>query len=337
MIVVMEEGATEHQIQTVIDRMIDLDFTVHRSTGQSLTVIGGVGPEDRVDPVDLEGLAGVKVCHRIESPYKLAHRHFRPEGGVIRVGKAEIGSTAIALAAGPSLIENRRQIERVAGIVAEAGGQILRGRCDPVRPGFAEPEPIEPALEMLRLAADAHGLGVLAEACDPAQTPLIAQFADIIQVSSQNMQNFRLLGAVRAAGKPVLLRRGVSATLEELLISAEFVLTAGNYDVMVCECGIRTFESHTANTMDIGAIPTLRKWSHLPVLADPSRGSGRRDKVIPMALAAAAAGAHGLLIELHPDPDHARADGGQALSPAQFLELAARLRQLAPAVGRTFG
>ncbi len=340
MIVVMEEGATEEQVQNIIDRMMDLDFTVHRSTGQTHTVIGGVGAEERVDPADLEALPGVKVCHRIESAYKLAHRHFRPGGTRVTVGGVEIGGDRIVLLGGPSVIESSDQIHRVAETVAEAGGKILRGCCDPLRPGplgkgLQDSECAEPALVLLRKAADAHGLAVLAEAADPAQAALIASYADIVQVGGRNMQNFRLLGAVRALGKPVLLKRGVASTVEELLLSAEYILTAGNYDVMLCESGIRTFESHTAHTMDIGSIPTIRKWSHLPVLADPCRGTGRRDKAIPMALAAAAAGAHGLVLELHPDPEHARSDGGHALSPAQFRELAAQLRKIAPALGRT--
>ncbi|MEZ5355166.1 MAG: 3-deoxy-7-phosphoheptulonate synthase [Bryobacteraceae bacterium] len=335
MIVVMEEGATEEQIQNIIDRMIDLEFTVHRSTGQTHTVIGGVGGEERVDSAALEALPGVKICHRIESPFKLANRQFRPGGTRITAGGAEIGGDAIVLMAGPSVIESSDQIQRVAETVASAGGKILRGCCDPLHPALPDSECPEASLALLREAADAHGLTVLAEAADPAHASTVANYAGIIQVASRNMQNFRLLAAIRGLGKPVVIKRGVSATLEELLLSAEYVLTAGNYEVMLCESGIRTFESHTSHTMDIGAIPAIRKWSHLPVLADPCRGTGRRDKAIPMALAAVAAGAHGLVLELHPDPDHARADGGHALSPAQYNELARRLRDIAPALGRT--
>jgi 3-deoxy-7-phosphoheptulonate synthase len=334
MIVVMEEGAGEEQVQQVIDRLIELEFSVHRSTGQTHTVIGGVGPEDRAEPADFEAMPGVKACHRIESPYKLAHRHFRPSGSVIRVKGRVIGGREIALIAGPSVVESADQIARVAEAVAEGGGAVLRGCCDPSRPYGVIAEEPERGLAMLREAADAHGLAVLAEAMEPSQVSMVAAYADIVQAGSANMQNFRLLGAVAAAGKPVLIKRGVSATVEELLLSAEYVLVAGNHDVLLCESGIRTFDSQVPRTMDIGAIPTIHKWSHLPVLADPCRGTGRRDRVMPMALAAVAAGADGLVIELHPDPDHARADGGHSLNPAQFGELARQIRRIAPAIDR---
>ena len=335
MIVVMEEGATEVMVQNVIDRMVEMEFTVHRSTGVVHTVLGGVGPEERVDPKELEVLEGVKECHRIMSPYKLASRHFRPSGTVVKVRDVEIGGNQVVLMAGPCSVESRDQIARCASIVAEAGGRVIRGGAFKPRSSPYSFQGLgEEGLQMIREAADANNLLVISEVMDASQISLLARHTDILQVGARNMQNFTLLRELSKIRKPILLKRGIAATIEELLLSAEYVLSGGNYEVILCERGIRTFESYTRNTMDLSAIPVVHKLSHLPIVADPSHGTGRREQVIPMARAAVAAGADGLLVEMHPDPDHALSDGAQSLRPEQLIDLSRQLRMIAPAVGR---
>jgi len=336
MIIVMEEGATEAQVQAVIDRLVEMDFTIHRSTGMVHTVLGGVGPEERVNPVEFELMEGVRECRRIMSPYKLASRHFRPSGTLISVGGIAIGGERVTIMAGPCGVESRDQIHRAAEIVARAGARVLRAGAFKARSspyGFQGLG--EDGLRLIREAADAHSLLVVSEVMDASQVALIASCADILQVGARNMENYNLLRELSKLRKPVLLKRGLAATVEEWLLSAEYILSGGNYDVILCERGIRTFESSTRNTMDISAIPVVKKLSHLPIVADPSHGTGRRDHVIPMARAAVAAGADGLLVEVHPDPDHALSDGAQSLRPEQFAELMDQLRIIAPAVGRT--
>jgi 3-deoxy-7-phosphoheptulonate synthase len=337
MVVVMQEGATERQIQAVIDRMVETGFDVHRSTGAIHTVLGGVGARsEEIDPAIFEVLEGVKEAHRIASPYKLASRSFRPGGSVVKVGGIEIGGGRVVIMAGPCSVESREQIGCSAQLVAEAGGAVIRGGAFKPRSSPYSFQGLgEEGLRLLREAADRHGLLVVSEVMDHTQIPLVATYADILQIGARNMQNFNLLREVGKQRKPVLLKRGISATIEELLLSAEYILAGGNYDVILCERGIRTFETYTRNTMDISAIPVVKKLSHLPIVADPSHGTGRRDKVAPMARAAVAAGADGLLIELHPDPDHALSDGAQSLRPEQFQELMGQLRMIASAVGRS--
>jgi 3-deoxy-7-phosphoheptulonate synthase len=335
MLVVMQEGATELQIQAVIDRMVAMNFTVHRSTGVVHTVLGGVGPE-LFDPAALEVLEGVKECHRIMSPYKLASRNFRPGGTVVNVGKIEIGGDRVIIMAGPCSVESRDQIERAAEVVARAGATVIRGGAFKPRSSPYSFQGLgEEGLRLMREAADRNGLLVISEVMDQTQIPLLSAYADILQVGARNMQNFFLLRELGKLRKPVLLKRGIAATIEELLLSAEYLLAGGNYDVILCERGIRTFESYTRNTMDISAIPVVKKLSHLPIVADPSHGTGRRDKVLPMGRAAVAAGADGLLVEVHHDPDRALSDGAQSLKPEQFCDLMSQLRIIAPAVGRT--
>jgi 3-deoxy-7-phosphoheptulonate synthase len=321
MLVVMQEGAEEPQIQTVIDRLVGLGFTVHRSTGVMHTVLGGVGPVDHFEPADFEVMDGVKECHRIVSPYKLASRHFRPGGTVVKIRDVEIGNGKVVVMAGPCSVESKDQIEEIAEIVARDGAKVIRG-------GAFKPRSSPYSFQGM-------GLLVVSEVMDTVQIPLLQTYADILQVGARNMQNFNLLRELGRLRKPILLKRGISATIEELLLSAEYILAGGNYDVILCERGIRTFENATRNTMDISAIPVVQSLSHLPIVADPSHGTGRRDKVLPMARAAVAAGADGLLVEVHPDPDHALSDGAQSLRPAQFHELMEQLRMIAPAVGRT--
>jgi 3-deoxy-7-phosphoheptulonate synthase len=336
MLVVMQEGAAEAQIQAVIDRLVSAGFTVHRSTGVMHTVLGGVGPVENFDPADFEVMDGVKETHRIVSPYKIASRHFKPAGTVIKLGSVEIGGPRVAIMAGPCSVENEDQIERAAEIVAQAGAQIIRGGAFKPRSSPYSFQGLgEEGLRILRKAADRHGLLVISEVMDQTQIPLLVEYADILQIGARNMQNFNLLRKLGEIRKPVLLKRGIAATIEELLLSAEYILSGGNYEVILCERGIRTFETATRNTMDISAFPVLKRLTHLPVVGDPSHGTGKRDFVLAMARAATAAGADGLLVEVHHDPDHALSDGAQTLRPEQFREMMAQVRAIAQAVGRS--
>jgi 3-deoxy-7-phosphoheptulonate synthase len=336
MLVVMQQAATEQQIEAVISRLVEMGFDVHRSTGVIHTLLGGVGGNDEFDMTVFEVMEGVKEAHRIVSPYKLASRSFRPDGTVVKIGDVEIGGERVVVMAGPCSVESRDQIEGSAEVVARAGAKVIRGGAfKPRSSPYSFQGMGEEGLKLMREAADHNGLLVVSEVMDSAQIPLVAQYADILQIGARNMQNFNLLREVGKLRKPVLLKRGIAATIEELLLSAEYILAGGNYDVILCERGIRTFETYTRNTMDISAIPVVKKLSHLPIVADPSHGTGRRDKVAPMARAAVAAGADGLLVEVHPDPDRALSDGAQSLWPEQFELLMGQLRMIAPAVGRT--
>jgi len=336
MLVVMQEGASERQIQTVIDRLVELGFNVHRSTGVVHTVLGGVGGKTDFDLAVFEVMEGVKEAVRIASPYKLASRSFRPQGTVVKIGDVEIGGERVLVMAGPCSVESRDQIGEIASIVACAGAKVIRGGAFKPRSSPYSFQGLgEEGLRYLRDAADRYNLKVVSEVMDHTQIPLLREYADILQVGARNMQNFNLLRELGKERKPVLLKRGIAATIEELLLSAEYIMAGGNYDVILCERGIRTFETYTRNTLDISAIPVVHKLSHLPIVADPSHGTGRRDKVPPMARAALAAGADGLMVEVHQDPDHALSDGAQSLRPAQFDELMKQLRLIAPAVGRT--
>jgi 3-deoxy-7-phosphoheptulonate synthase len=300
------------------------------------TVLGGVGPVGDVDPITFEVMPGVKECHRIVSPYKLASRHFKPAGTRIKIRDVEIGGDQVVVMAGPCSVESRDQINQVAETVSASGAKVLRGGAfKPRTSPYSFQGMGEDGLKLLREAADRNELLLVSEVMDQTQIPLLAQYVDILQVGARNMQNYNLLRELGTLRKPVLLKRGISATIEELLLSAEYILSGGNYNVILCERGIRTFENSTRNTMDISAIPVVKALSHLPIVADPSHATGRRDKVLPMARAAVAAGADGLLVEVHHDPDHALSDGAQSLYPAQFTELMNQLRIIAPAVGRS--
>jgi 3-deoxy-7-phosphoheptulonate synthase len=336
MLVVMQEGASEAQIEAVISRLVEMGFTVHRSTGVRHTVLGGVGPMDDFDPSILEVFEGVKECHRIVSPYKLASRHWKPAGTVIKIGNVEIGGSQVVAMGGPCSVEGKGQIESVARSVAAAGARVIRGGAfKPRSSPYSFQGMGEEGLQIMRAAADRNGLLVVSEVMDHLQIPLLLQYSDILQIGARNMQNFNLLRELGKTRKPVLLKRGIAATIEELLLSAEYIMSGGNYEVMLCERGIRTFETSTRNTMDISAIPVLKRLTHLPVIADPSHGTGKRDYVLPMARAAVAAGADGLIVEVHPDPDHAVSDGAQTLRPEQFTEMMEQVRAIAGAIGRT--
>ncbi|MGA2610507.1 MAG: 3-deoxy-7-phosphoheptulonate synthase [Terriglobia bacterium] len=336
MVVVMQEGATEDQIQRAINKLMEMGFDIHRSTGARQTVLGAVGALVEFDTRDIELQEGVEEVVRISAPYKLASRHFRPEGSVIQLGKGvAVGGEQVVMMAGPCSVESAEQIETIAALVAKEGVRVLRGGAFKPRTSPYSFQGLgKKGLQLMRAAADRHDLLVVSEVMDHTQIPLMMECVDVLQVGARNMQNYNLLKEVGKVSKPVLLKRGISATLEELLLSAEYIMAGGNYDVILCERGIRTFESYTRNTLDISAIPVIKKLSHLPIIVDPSHGTGRRDKVPPMARAAVAAGGDGLLIEVHDDPEKALSDGAQSLYPAQFEQLMKELRMIAPAVGR---
>ena len=336
MVVVMQEGATEDEIQSVINKLMNMGFDIHRSTGARHTVLGAVGTKVDFDIRDIELLDGVEEVVRISAPYKLASRHFRPEGSRIQLGRGVVvGGDEVVVMAGPCSVESAGQIETIAAFVGEQGARVLRGGAFKPRTSPYSFQGIGlQGLELLRRAADQHNLLVVSEVMDQTQIPMVLDYVVMLQVGARNMQNYNLLKELGKVAKPVLLKRGISATIEELLLSAEYIMAGGNYNVVLCERGIRTFESYTRNTLDISAIPVIQKLSHLPIVVDPSHGTGRRDKVAPMARAAVAAGADGLLIEVHNDPEKALSDGAQSLFPGQFQQLMKELRMIAPIVGR---
>src|SRR5271169_5301299 len=336
MIVAMQEKATDDQIQAVVERMVEIGFNVHRTTGALQTILAGVGTPGQFDHKDFELLAGVSEVVRISSPYKLAGRGFRPEGTIVTFPNGvAVGGDEVIVMAGPCSIESREQIFTCAAQVKAAGAKFLRGGAYKPRTspysfqgmGFA-------GLKLLREVGDATGLLIISEVMEISQIDLMLPYIDCFQVGARNMQNFNLLRELGHVRKPVLMKRGIAATIEEVLLSAEYILSGGNYNLMLCERGIRTYETYTRNTMDISAIPVLKKLTHLPVMGDPSHGVGIRDLVPPMALASVAAGADGLLMEMHPNPDKAMSDGAQSMYPEQLEKLVAQLRLLAPIVGR---
>jgi 3-deoxy-7-phosphoheptulonate synthase len=336
MVVVMEERATEEQIQRVVAQLVSMGFDVHRSTGATRTVIGAVGVGGNRDPRLLEVLEGVHEVVRITEPYKLASRTFKPDDTIINIGDVRIGGDEVIVVAGPCSAENEEQVMTTTAAVKRAGAKLLRGGAFKPRSSPYSFQGLgEEGLQMLRRAATEHDLKLVSEVMDTSQIELMDRYIDVYQVGARNMQNFTLLRELGHVRKPVLLKRGISATIEEWLLSAEYLLAGGNMSVILCERGIRTFESYTRNTLDISAIPVVKKLSHLPVFVDPSHGTGRRDKVAPMARAGVAAGADGLLIEVHCDPDRALSDGAQSLFPTQFEHLMAELRIIAPAIGRS--
>jgi len=332
----MRERATDDQIQSVIAKLMEMGFDVHRSTGALRTVLGAVGGSRQYDMALLEVLDGVQEVHRITEPYKLASRSFKPDNTVIAIDDVRIGGDEVIVMAGPCSAESEEQVEACAAAVKRAGAKVLRGGAfKPRSSPYSFQGMGEEGLRLLRAAADRHNLKLITEVMDLSQIALIEKYAHILQVGARNMQNFTLLRELGKSRTPVMLKRGISATIEEWLLSAEYILAGGNPNVMLCERGIRTFETLMRNTFDIAAIPMVQQLSHLPVIGDPSHGTGRRDKVAPMARAAVAAGADGLIVEVHHDPDHALSDGAQSLLPQQFDRLMAELRIIAPAIGRS--
>ena len=337
MIIVMRQGATSKEIGDVIKRVQDLDYQVHLSKGVERTIIGIIGDERPLTVQPLERFPGVEAVVPILKPFKLASRDFHPDGSVIAINGTQIGTQEVVVMAGPCSVESWDQLQTTAHAVKEAGAKVLRGGAFKPRTSPYSFQGLgEEGLKMLRAAGDETGLLVVTECMAPEQVDLVCRYADILQIGARNMQNYNLLHAAGESGYPVLLKRGFSSTIDELLMAAEYILSHGNYQVMLCERGIRTFDNkYTRNTLDVGAVPVLKQLSHLPVIVDPSHSVGKWNLVDAAARAGVAAGADGLIIEVHPQPDKALSDGEQSLRPDNFVELMRHVRRVAEAVDRT--
>jgi 3-deoxy-7-phosphoheptulonate synthase len=336
MVIVMKRSATAGDISAVVSQVESFGYHAHLSQGTERTIIGIVGDGRPLEPQQFELMDGVENVVRILQPFKLASRDFHPENTVINVNGVRIGGEELVIMAGPCAVESRSQIIETACAVKEAGATVLRGGAYKPRSSPYTFQGLgEEGLELLAEAREISGLPIITEVMSPEAVPLVAQYADILQIGARNMQNFALLQAVGRTQVPVFVKRGLMNTVQELLMSAEYVLSGGNYQVILCERGIRTFETATRNTLDINAIPLLKQWTHLPVFADPSHATGKWDLVTPAARACVAAGADGLIVEVHPDPAQALSDGAQSLKPERFADLVTGLRRMAPAVGRT--
>jgi 3-deoxy-7-phosphoheptulonate synthase len=336
MIIVLRPHSTEEEIAQVCRRIEALGLTAHLSRGVERTIIGAIGDERILLDKAIEALPMVEKVLPILKPYKLASRDFHPENTVVDVNGVRVGDRRLAVIAGPCSVESRDLLLTVAKEVQAAGANLLRGGAfKPRTSPYAFQGLGEEALRYLADAKRETGMPVVTELMDPRDTPLVLQYADVIQVGARNMQNFRLLKELGTHQTPVLLKRGMSSTIRELVMSAEYIMSEGNYHVILCERGIRTFEDATRNTLDLSAVPVLKQLTHLPVIVDPSHGTGKWDLVAPMALAAVAAGADGIMVEVHPKPEEALSDGPQALLPSRFYRLMADLKRVAEAVGRT--
>ena len=336
MLLILDDAISEPAIHEISERLRLSGLSVHRTEFEGRVRLGAVGDEGAVDWSAARGWPGVLEVVPFSGPFRLVSRTFHPHPTVITVGRCAIGSPQLALMAGPCSVEGEEQAFRIAEAVSKAGATILRGGAYKPRTSPYSFQGLgEEGLKILRRAADAFGLAVVSEVMDSQQVPLLARYADILQVGARNMQNYSLLREVGHADKPVLLKRGLASTIEEWLMSAEHVVSQGNAQVILCERGIRTFETYTRNTLDLNAIPVVKELSHLPVIVDPSHGTGIRNKVAPMARAAIAAGADGLLIEVHHDPDRALSDGAQSLYPDQYRELVEQIRTIANVLGRS--
>jgi 3-deoxy-7-phosphoheptulonate synthase len=337
MLIVMKAQATPEQIQAVCDHIEQLGFRAHPLPGAQRTAIGITGNKGEVDRGNLEALSGVAEVIRVSKPYKLASRDVKEEDTVIRFPgtNATIGGRDLAIVAGPCSIESTEQAFAIAEQVAAAGAQFFRGGAYKPRTSPYAFQGL--GLEALRIMAEIRerfGLRIVTEAIDNETLELVAEWADVIQIGARNMQNFSLLKHAGRLRKPVLLKRGLSATLDEFLMSAEYIMSEGNYQVILCERGVRTFADHTRNTLDLSIVPAVQRLSHLPILVDPSHGTGKRDSVLPMARAAVAAGADGILVEVHNQPEKALSDGPQSIYPDQFVRMMDEIEQIAPIVGR---
>jgi 3-deoxy-7-phosphoheptulonate synthase len=338
MLVVMKAQATQEQIQAVCEAIERLGFRAHPLPGAQRTAIGITGNQGEVDRGNLEELSGVAEVIRVSKAYKLASRDVKQEDTIIRFAgtDAAIGGKGLAIIAGPCSIESREQAFAIAEQVAVSGAQFFRGGAYKPR---TSPYAFQGmGLEALRIMAEIRshfGLRIVTEAIDNETLELVAEWADVVQIGARNMQNFSLLKRAGKLRKPVMIKRGLSATLDEFLMSAEYVMSEGNYEVILCERGVRTFADHTRNTLDLSIIPAVRRVSHLPILVDPSHGTGKRDSVLPMARAAVASGADGILVEVHDHPEKALSDGPQSIYPDQFARMMDELEQIAPVVGRS--
>lgn len=335
MVVVMKKGAKENDVARVLAKIESLKLTSHLSKGKIRTIVGVVGENRGVDPTVFESLEGVERVVPLLGPFKLASRDFKSEDTVFSIDGAHIGSKKIIVIAGPCAVESKEQIIETALAVKKAGATALRGGAFKPRTSPYSFQGLgEEGLKLLALARDMAGLAVVTEVMTPEQVPLVSQYADVLQIGARNMQNFALLNAVGESHKPVLLKRGLMSTIEEFLNAAEYILSHNNPRVILCERGIRTFETYTRNTLDINAIPVLKSLSHLPVVVDPSHATGKREYVGAVSRAAIAAGADGLIVEVHPDPENALSDGAQSLRPQEFEEFMADMGRVAAVMGR---
>ena len=335
MIVILNNKASDKQIDDVVKHLEDYGFQIHKSTGIERTILGAIGVKPNFDIRKIKILDGVADVYKITDPYKLASRSFNEDGTKIKIKDVEIGNDQLVLMVGPCSIESEKQIFTLAEVVAKSGAKILRGGAFKPRSSPYSFQGLgEEGLKLIRAAADEYNLLVITEVMQIDHIELIYKYTDIYQVGARNMQNFSLLKELGKTDKPIMLKRGLSALIQEWLMSAEYLLAGGNKNVMLCERGIRTFEKYTRNTFDLSAIPVVHKRSHLPVIADPSHATGLRDQVPPMARAAVAAGADGLMIEIHNDPENAFSDGPQALLPDTYLNLVKELKLIANAIGR---
>ena len=337
MLVVMEHGATQDQVAGVVRLIEELGYQARPMPGSQRTAIGLVGNDGRVDGARFETLPGVAQVIHVTKPYKQASREWHPENTVVTIAPGvHVGGDAVTLVAGPCSVESEEQILSAARAVRAAGASCLRGGAFKPRSSPYSFQGLgKRGLEMLAVARRETGLAIVTEAMDDEGAELVAEYADCIQIGARNMQNYSLLRTVGRLGKPVLLKRGLAATITDLLLSAEYILSEGNEQVILCERGVRTFDTAARNMLDLTAIPIVHKLSHLPIIADPSHGTGLRDKVIPMARAAVAAGADGIIVEVHPNPERALSDGAQSLYPEQFAQLVGELKTIATAIGRS--
>lgn len=336
MIVVLEKTVNDKQLENIIKHLEDFGFAVHKSAGEERMILGAIGVQPNFDTRKIKILDGVEEVYRITESFKLASRSFKQDNTIIKIKDVVIGGNEVSVIAGPCSVESEEQIMTIAELIKNSGVKILRGGAFKPRSSPYSFQGLgEEGLKLLRKAGDEFGLLVITEVLENSMLDLVYKYTDIFQVGARNMQNYSLLKELGSAKKPVMLKRGLSATVEDWLMSAEYILSNGNPEVFLCERGIRTFETYTRNTFDISAIPVVHKRSHLPVFGDPSHATGLRDKVIPMARAAVAAGADGLMVEVHHDPEKALSDGPQALLPEQFSEMMKQIRLIANVIGRT--
>ena len=335
MIIVLEKAVTDVQVEEIIKQVEDYGLSIHRSTGEEQVVLGAIGIQPNFDLRKIKILEGVSAVYRVTEPFKLASRGYKKENTIIKIGEVILGSNEIVTIAGPCAVESEKQVMTIAKVVKDAGAKILRGGAfKPRSSPYSFQGMGEEGLKLLRKAGDEFGLAVITEVMDPARIDLIYKFTDIFQLGSRNMQNFPLLRELGKVDKPVMIKRGMSATIDEWLMAAEYILASGNENVLVCERGIRTFETHTRNTLDLNIVPVIKKHSHLPIIVDPSHGIGISDKVTPMAMAAVACGADGLMIEVHSHPEEALSDGFQSLTIKNFKNLLEKIEKIASVVDK---
>ena len=336
MIVVMSPNATKENLNNVVQKLESMNLRTHLSTGDERTIVGVIGDKKIIANLEMEMMEGVEKTVRITEKYKIVSRDFHPQDTIIDVGGIKIGGKNIVVMAGPCAVESLEQVRETAAAVKKAGAKILRGGAYKPRTSPYDFQGLgEEGLKILRQVADEFDLKVVTEVVDRQDIPIIEEYADILQVGARNMQNFQMLKSLGKIKKPIMLKRGLSATISEWLNAAEYIVTGGNENVMFCERGIRTYETFTRNTLDLSAVAAVKELSHLPIIVDPSHGTGRRPMVMPMARAAIAAGADGLMIEVHPHPEKALSDGNQSLTPKDFQDLMSNLGEIAAAVGRT--